>query len=968
MKSLISAVLVTFVFTVGIARSTAQDYKLTTVEKDPLNVQMYTLDNGLKVYISVNKDQPRIQTCIAVNTGSKNDPADATGLAHYLEHMVFKGNSQFATINWKAEKIELKKISNLYEDHRNESDPEKKRAIYHRIDSISGVAAKYAVANEYDKMISSLGATGTNAFTSLEQTVYINDIPAVELEKFLMLESMRFSELTLRLFHTELEAVYEEFNRGQDNDFSVSFEKLNQLVYQKHPYGTQTTIGTGEHLKNPSMEKIHAYFDKYYVPNNMAICLAGDLDPGETIKLIDQYFGKMEKRDLPKKVMPKEDPIAAHRDDEVLGPMGEWLMMAYRFDGYHSKDPIMIDLIGSILSNGQAGLIDLDIMQKQKMLRAQASASINHDYSEMMLIGMPKQGQSLKEVRDLFLMELDKLKNGDFDDELIPTIIRNQRVDELKGFKGNWSRAMVMVNAFIMGANWADFVTYFDRMSKITKADVMKFAKENFKDNYCALYKRYGENPNVYKVDKPEITPIDINREQTSVFFDKFKNKKSSRLTPDFVDYKSALKQIEIKKGVNLCYIKNKDDKLFTLFLSLDEKTKYDNKLDLALQYLPYLSTSKYTAAELQKEFYRLAIDFNAYQSNDGTRVYISGLQESFEESVRLFEHIMHNVEPDEEALRQLISDELKSRSDSKKNKGAILRRIAARAKYGELNPSTHLLSEQELKKIHPQELVDIIQGLLDYEHDLFYYGPEEIDAVLASLKKDHILPKEVKEYDFDIDFPELDITENSVYFVDYDMVQTEIMFVSKGGKFNPELMAATRLFNQYFGSGLSSIVFQEIREAKALAYSSYVGYGTPSKKDRSHYVTAYLGTQTNKLSQAVDALLELMNDMPEAQMQFDQSKESALKRIESERIIKSSIYWNYLSAKKRGLDRDIREDIYNNLKKMTFADLKAFFVEHIKGRKFAYCLIGKKSEIDFEAIGKLGAVTELTLDEVFAY
>ena len=253
---------------------------------DPINAQIYTLDNGLKVYLSVNKDQPRVQTFIAVNTGSTNDPSDVTGLAHYLEHMVFKGTSNFATLDWEKEKVLLQEISDLYELHRAESDPDKKKVIYAKIDSVSGEAAKYAIPNEYDKMISGLGAKGTNAFTSMERTAYINDIPSTELEKWMKVESERFSELVLRLFHTELEAVYEEFNRGQDNDYRKAYAAMNEIMFTKHQYGTQTTIGEGEHLKNPSMVKIHEYFDTYYVPNNMAICLAGDFDPDVTLAMI----------------------------------------------------------------------------------------------------------------------------------------------------------------------------------------------------------------------------------------------------------------------------------------------------------------------------------------------------------------------------------------------------------------------------------------------------------------------------------------------------------------------------------------------------------------------------------------------------------------------------------------------------------------------------------------------------------
>ena len=222
------------VFAGGAVEPNAEkDRSYVEVPNDPLKTRIYTLGNGMKVYLSVNKDEPRIQTNIAVRAGSKFDPSDATGLAHYLEHMLFKGNSDIATVNWEEEKKVLKQISDLYEKNRNTKDENAKRKIYEEIDSLSQIASKFAVPNEYDKMVSSLGAKGTNAYTSNERTVYINDIPSNELEKWLHLESSRFSELTLRLFHTELETVYEEFNRSQDNDYFKAYIAQYQLLVSK---------------------------------------------------------------------------------------------------------------------------------------------------------------------------------------------------------------------------------------------------------------------------------------------------------------------------------------------------------------------------------------------------------------------------------------------------------------------------------------------------------------------------------------------------------------------------------------------------------------------------------------------------------------------------------------------------------------------------------------------------------------
>ena len=285
-------------------------YTYEYVTNDPLNVRIYTLKNGLKVYLSQYKNAPRIQTQIAVKAGGKNDPAKNTGLAHYLEHIMFKGSSDFGTLDWKKESTYLDSIEHMFAHYGTLADPAQRTDYYKLIDKVSNEASQFAIPNEYDKMLSEMGAQGTNAYTTEDRTVYINDIPANQIESWLQVEGNRFRTIVPRLFHTELEAVYEEKNRSLDNDYWKTYETLYSAIFPKHQYGTQTVIGTIEHLKNPSITEIKKYFETYYRPNNVAICLSGDLDYDKTIVLIEKYFGDWKPNEqLPAWTSIEEDPI-----------------------------------------------------------------------------------------------------------------------------------------------------------------------------------------------------------------------------------------------------------------------------------------------------------------------------------------------------------------------------------------------------------------------------------------------------------------------------------------------------------------------------------------------------------------------------------------------------------------------------------------------------------------------------------
>ena len=306
-------------------------YKYETVKGDPLNTKIYTLDNGLKVYMSVNKETPRIQTYIAVNVGGKNDPAETTGLAHYFEHLMFKGTQQFGTSDFAAEKPMLDQIENLFEVYRKTTDEAERAAIYHRIDSVSYEASKIAIPNEYDKLMSAIGANGTNAFTSQDMTVYVEDIPSNEIDNWAKIQADRFKNPVIRGFHTELETIYEEKNMSLTRDSRKVWEAMDAALFPHHPYGTQTVLGTQEHLKNPSITNVKNYHKTYYVPNNMAVCVSGDFDPDEMVATIEKYFGDMQPNpNLPKLHFEPEQPITTPVVKEVYGLEAANVMLGWR--------------------------------------------------------------------------------------------------------------------------------------------------------------------------------------------------------------------------------------------------------------------------------------------------------------------------------------------------------------------------------------------------------------------------------------------------------------------------------------------------------------------------------------------------------------------------------------------------------------------------------------------------------------
>lgn len=945
-------------------------YAYDTIPNDPIGLQTYTLPNGLRLFLSVNKAEPRIQTNIAVRAGSKHDPAETTGLAHYMEHMLFKGTSRIGTLDWEKEKVLLEKISDLYEQHRQTQNMEERRQIYQEIDRLSSEAAKLSAPGEYDKLAATIGAKGTNAYTWVEQTVYVNDIPSNELERWFYLEAERFRMMALRLFHTELETVYEEFNISQDQDGRKVNNAIRTALFPQHPYGTQTTIGSAEHLRNPSQKNIQWFFSTYYVPNNMGILLAGDFDPDEAVQYAEKYFGAYQPKPIPAFAVAPQPALQEKFHLQVYGQNTPYVDLAWRLEGAHSDDPLMLTLIDGLLHNGQAGLLDLHLNQQQKVLESQSWAWLYEDFSVFGLYGKPREGQSMEEVEQLLLGELDRLRRGDFPDWLLQGVIRDLQLSELQAFESNGGRMGAMTQSFILGISWKRFVDRFEWYKKVTRQDIADFVRHRLRDNYVLIHKLQGDDPSVIKVEKPPITPIAIQRDALSDFAKEFMQRPSPDLEPEFIDFKKVIQQTRLQNGLQLDYVKNQENEIFRFDIILPTGKLHDLELSIAMNYFPYLGTDKFSAQQVRQELFRLGLKLDTQSKSEKTFITLRGLQESFEAGLKLLDHLLTNLRPDERALENVVNDIQQMRESAKRNRQVIVREaLPDFALYGANSPFTYRLSAAELLELKAEKLTQDLNSIRTREHGLYYYGPATMEEVAGLLEKHHHAPAVRAKTGPKMKLEQLATEENQVFFLDFPIVQTDIMLVSRGTPhFNLEEHLLRSWFNDYFGLGLSSVVFQEIRESKALAYSTYAIYGSPRKKDQSHYLQAYVGTQPDKIGDALPALFQILEKMPVDRSQIERSRQSVIKQIASSRTTPKQVYWNYQLFKDRGFERDLDQDIYEKLLDSSIEDLLQFQQEYVQGNHFNIMVLGSKERVDMEYLRSFGPVRELTMEEVFGY
>lgn len=936
-------------------------YVYEMVTNDPAGLRVYTLKNGLKVYLARNTEEPRIQYVMGLKAGSAYDPPEHTGLAHYLEHILFNGNDSIGSLDWKKEKPLIDKIEELFEVYGKEQNEERRKTIYKEIDSISFVASHYGIKNEYRKLASTLGAVAINGGTNLEQISYYALIPSGSLERFLKLESTRFRKMVPRSFSSELEIVYEEFNIEQANVFKQKFYAMGDLLYQRHPYGTQKVIGTSQHLKNPSIKAIYEYFDRYYAPNNMALILTGDIDFEHTIQLVDKMFGSMEKREIHLPVFPSEEPILEPKMKEIFSPDEESVYLGFRLNGAKSPDEKYLVLLNILLGNETAGLLETDLITTGFLKKATSSIIINNQFSVHYLDAYPAKGQSLDEAKEMLLKEIEKIKRGEFDEGLLKASINEFKRKKMLEWSDRSGLAFSIYDAFSRYEDWDQVLSFISQIESITKNSLVNFVRKNYVKNYGVVYKRTGELKTV-KVKKPDLTPIQLNSNQASLFAKDLENIRLTPSRPVYVDFTKSIQYEKLSNGIQLVHVKNTKNNLFSVDILFDMDKSNSKEISLVVDFLQNAASFSETARNLKKEFYKNGLELSIFEQSNQYVFRLEGLEENLVKGIQLLDDYFSKLQIENSAYSQYIEKMISLREANRGQKRMIAWALRNYCKYGENSPLRDILSEAELSQITASHLTTLIKEIRSYKHRIFYYG-SNLPKALGILNQYYKVQGPFKEYPQEKKF-EIQKTKRQIYFADYNQAQADVYLLVRGQKFSLPMMIVSNMFNRF----IEKLVTREVREARSLAYSTWAAHIMSSSVSGYNYFEWYAGTQANKLPELLTAMDSLMKTFPYAKSVFELAKEDQLKRYEAQRISGPSVFWTYEGYKKLGISHDISKDIYEAIKKMTFSDMQSFFLENIGQKDYALVIVGPKKDLDMTALSKYGDIKEMDIDYLFNY
>jgi predicted Zn-dependent peptidase len=928
---------------------------------DPMGVTIQRLPNGLTVYLSPNKGRPRIAARIATRAGSKDDPAEATGQAHYLEHMLFKGTQKMGTLDYAGEAPHLARIQALYQARAKAKTDEARARIDKEIDAENVAASKYESPNEIDRFYSAIGADGVNAFTSNEETVFVEDIPSNRLEAWAAVESERFRDPVFRLFPTELEAVYEEKNRGMDNADRALDEEVEKRLYKAHPYGQQTTIGTIESLKNPSLAQMRAFYERWYVPNNMAIVLSGDFDPAEAMKVIREHFGDWTPKALPPaKTWPLPKPDG-EEDYSLKFEAERKVVVAWPTAAAAAPDADALSVMDMILDNSASGLLNLRLNQAQLVKESGSYPRMMNDAGGEYLWAVPKEGQTLEQARDLLLKTVEELKAGDFDESDLKAVITNFEIDEKRRLEENDGRASAMVQSFVSDQPWERTVGRLDRLRAVTKDDVVRVARKYLGPDRIVVFRRQGR-PDIPKIAKPGFTALTIDPSRESPFLKEALSIPAAPIEPRWLtngkDY-----QIVPVSGGRLYATKNPYDDLFQLTIRFDRGWRSDRRLCTALDLLDLSGAGPYSADEFKKKLYALGTSLWYSCDEQESAVTISGIDRNFWPSLELMQQRFDWPRVSSGTLSKMVDVELGRRQDEKKDPGAVFYALGRMALRGRESEVLGRLTDAELKSLTEPALIAVIRDFPRWRRRIGYVGPRspsEVAKLLESWARFKPVPARVP-------LRYLAPQKTRVLFSNRDMVQARVGLSAQDEVYDPAHALDYLFYSEYMDGGMGSVIFQEVREARSLAYSAGGGHTLGAHKGDETRLWGQLGCQADKTPEAAELMMRLLREPPMSDQRFRDAERALEQTYRTDPVTFRRIPQTVMRWEDEGLAGDPGPERFARLKTYAPADLQSY-VKKFKDEPMTVWILGQRGRVGEDKLKTLGDFEEKGLDALFPY
>lgn len=945
-------------------------YQSQAEDLNALKVKEYRLENGLTVWLNEDHSQPKVFGAVVVKAGAKDCPD--TGIAHYFEHMMFKGTDRIGTLDYESEKVLLDSIAMKYDELAMTEDTAARARLQKEINELSIRSSEYVIPNEFNRLINRFGGSGLNAATSYDATIYFNTFSPQYMVQWAEINSERLINPVFRLFQSELETVYEEKNMYGDFIGGQVMDTLMARYFGPHPYA-YPIIGSTKNLKNPRLTEMHKFFEDYYVASNMALILSGDFDAQQVMPILEKAFSRIRSGNAPKQEKVMLPPFNGRETMKVKFPIPFIKAMGLGFRGVSAnhEDQVALNIAVNLLNNANGtGYLD-KLMVEHKLMGALA---INESMNEAGILAvaiMPKLLiQSYSSAEKMVWDEINRVKNGDFSDEMFNSLKLEQKRQYASSLENIDSRATIMMNLFSQGKSWNDYLNEVARIESITKEDVVRVAQKYFSNNYLCVTKSTGKYPKD-NLPKPAFSPVvPRNADASSSYAKQLEKIPEQQVAPRIIDFEKDVKTSKLTPLVTLYTTPNPLNDIFTLNISYGIGALEQPELMQLTNYLQLLGTESLSFEQFRSRLQSIGSTLAFDVTPDAFVMKVTGFDNHIDETMELVGDFIRHAKADDKKLRQIVDDAKVSEKAFFKSGDNVASALLEQVKYDDQSRYLRKLSLSQIKKLKGKDMLAIYDKVRSVQCDLHYCGTLPVEKVIGTIRQHLPLERttvasnspyyrELKQYD-----------RPTVFFIDMpDMAQSIVYGYVKGDPVDDKASRhASRLFSVYFGGDMSSLMFQEIREFRSFAYRTSGRYQLPNHahKGTAGSFTAMLSTQSDKTLDALGVLDSLIREMPLKPERMEAVKQTLVNRINNDYPPFRNLSEKVASTRMEGFDRDPAEEFLRDIATMDMQDISRFYREQISGRPVVYVIAGNRKHIDMKKLAKYGTIIKVKKKDIY--
>lgn len=939
-------------------------------KSDVLKVEELTLSNGMSVWLNEDHSQPKVFGAVVVQAGAKDCPN--TGIAHYFEHIMFKGTEEIGTVDYTNEKPWLDSIAACYDQLAATQDAAQRTAIQKHINELSQKAGEYAIPNEFNSLISRYGGSNLNAGTSYDFTFYHNMFAPQFLEHWCWLNSDRLINPVFRLFQGELETVYEEKNLYADNMMSAAMEKVFGEMFGSQPYA-YPVIGSTENLKNPKLSDMRDFYSRYYVGSNMGLVLCGDIDLESVVPLLEKTFGRIPMGVKPTRLTSPLPDISAERTVEVKVPVPLVSAEVLVFKGVtdYDKDANAMNVAMRLLFNGKAGMLDSLTNEGKMMMSMAAPMTLNDAGTTIMLIA-PNLFAKTAKAEQQCLAQVKRLSAGDFSDEVLLAQKQELYRESLRGLETIDERAVAMVMAMSSGHSWKEYISKIEAVNNVTRDDVTAVSKRYLEAPFVRFVKKYGNYPKD-KLTQPGYKPvIPKNRGQESEYAKRLAQLPVSNREPRLIDFQKDAVITPLGGEACLYTVKNPVNELFSLSVDWNRGTLADPSLEHVSMFLNTIGTDSLTRQQLGLALQRVGGDMVFEASKESFSLEITGVDRNFEPTMQIIRHFIDAAKADKSSVKKVVDAAKAEEKSLTEDNTDVMRAMADRVAHGSRAAMLHRMTAKEVKALGGDAMLAAFRKVQQSACDIVYSGSLDNDVVEKAVRQTLPVALSAQPYvDYYID--NVAYQQPTVYVFDMPKARQTLFLTYE--QLRPMSSAKERseaqVFANSFGGGMSSTLFQEVREFRSMAYTTGSHLVAPSLRQHPNSPLALIsvtGTQGDKAMSAINLVDSIMRNLSFCENNFLTSRQECVNDLSNEFPSFRKIGGEIAKMRRAGYTEDSNKGKAALYREVTMDDVRQFYEANVKDNAShrVLCIIGSKKKLNLKELARYGQVVFLKEKDLF--